>query len=256
MSSKLGFTTMATPGLAAEDQILVARQFGFSGIDFRVLHNGSGEIDPQINEQEADRLQPLLQDLELPGLLCYNRMIKDGEEEMVRSLIENMLLAYRIGCGMIRVFTGKIHSEDQLLQLCGILQKAKMAASVPVKMGLQIHKNNGLTVEQGLKVCRKIDAPWIGLILSPDQSLLAGEEWLALLPEAAEHTFELYVADVDEYGRFCLIGEGVMDYRSIVSSLRAHGFDGYVTLKWEKCWFPELPDYPVAFSSFLNYFRV
>lgn len=244
---------MATPGLDIPAQVLVSKEYGFHGIDFRVGEPGKGEIPEDISAQSAMQIKEMLGGLELPGLLCYNKNIHAGKEEMTASLLRCIQIAKLLDCPMIRVFSGKIESEEQLCLLAQVLSDVVKKDCSPVKLGLQVHKNNGITVSQGLAVCRLVQNSRVGLILSPDQSFLAQEEWESLIPDVAKYTFQVYVADLDENGDFCLIGEGMIDYAAILDKLFQNGFGGYVTLKWEKCWLPQLPDYPEAFRSFMTY---
>lgn len=244
---------MATPGLDVPAQVLVAKEYGFHGIDFRVGEPGKGEISEDISAQDAMQMKELLAGLELPGLLCYNKNIHAGKEEMTASLLRCIQIAKQLDCPMIRVFSGKIQTEEQLQLLVQVLADVVEKDHSAVKLGLQVHQNNGITVSQGLALCRAVNHSRIGLILSPDQSYLAQEDWEPLISDAAKYTFQIYVADLNENGEFCLIGEGMIDYAAILDKLLQNGFGGYVTLKWEKCWLPQLPDYPEAFRSFMTY---
>ena len=251
MNSKYSFTTMATPGLDIPAQVLVAKEYGFRGIDFRVGEPGKGEIPEDTSEQKAAQIRQLLDGLEMPGLLCYNKNIDAGKEEMTASLLRCIGLAERLGCPMIRVFTGKIQTPERLQLLVQVLEEVLKQDGSSVKMGLQIHRNNGVTVAEGLSVCRSVGNSRIGLILSPDQSY--PEDWESLIADVAKYTFQIYVADLNAQGEFCCIGDGVIDYATILRKLSDNGFDGYITLKWEKCWIPQLPDYPEGFRSFMTY---
>ena len=55
--------------------------------------------------------------------------------------------------------------------------------------------------------------------------------------------------------RPCLVGEGVVPLRAGTEALEARGFDGYVSLKWEKRWHPGLPDIEVAMARFVDLYR-
>ena len=95
-----------------------------------------------------------------------------------------------------------------------------------------------------------------GIILSPDHEALAGNDIYAECANVLDITKQFYVADINEDNKLCLIGEGIVDFNRVVKMLADTGYDGYITLKWEKCWHPELADYDVAFKSFKDYFQL
>ena len=256
MQSKISFTTMATPELGIAEQVLVAKQYGFTGVDFRMVQHGKGEIPKGLSSQQYADIGRSLIGIQTPGLLCYNQNIHAGQEQMVSSVLEYLEVAHQMNIPMIRVFTGKISTQAHLDALVEVLQQVLQINTYPIKLGLQNHINNGITLKQGKEICQRLqNHPRVGVIASPDQAVLAGEDYQTLLEEIAPQIVELYVADLDQNNEFVLIGDGVIDFPSILRRLYANGFDGYVTLKWEKCWYPELPDYPQAFGSFLDMLR-
>ena len=247
---RTSFTTMATPALELSAQAAAVRDYGFDGIDLRVGPLGAGEVPPDLGVEAAKNLLQQMNGVPIFSLLCYNQMLPQDEKCFITSVQENLCLAERLKVPLIRIFTGKIQSETELQRLISSLQSLFRAYSGSVKIGVQIHVNNGVRESQALTICRSISDARLGIILSPDQTVLCGEDEYALLPELAPYVFELYVADLNTDGAFVLPGQGVIDFARILNSLRAGGFDGYVTLKWEKCWIPELPPYPQAFRAF------
>ncbi len=249
------FTTMATPGLDILAQATVAKDYGFDAIDLRVGEPGRGEVPPSLTLEEAEQLLASCEGVKISSLLCYNKQIRAGQAEMVSSLLDCISLARMMRCPMIRIFTGKISSTEDLDALISVLLVVLQNDNSSVKIGLQIHKNNGITVGQAAQICQQIPDARVGIILSPDQSILAGEDYENHLPALAKRVFQIYIADMDAQGVFTLIGDGIIDFASEIRLLRKNGFDGMVTLKWEKCWYPEMPNYTLAFPSFLAYYR-
>ena len=62
---------------------------------------------------------------------------------------------------------------------------------------------------------------------------------------------------VDDAGevRYALMGEGTLPWRRMLDLLRAEGYDGYLTLEWEKRWHMDLPEPDVAFPTFVRVMR-
>jgi fatty-acyl-CoA synthase len=53
--------------------------------------------------------------------------------------------------------------------------------------------------------------------------------------------------DSDPYGwQLVLLGEGEVPVREQLQALRQQGYQGYVSVEWEKKWHPEIPDPEVA----------
>ena len=59
----------------------------------------------------------------------------------------------------------------------------------------------------------------------------------------------------DTENKLTLIGDGNVPIKKIVNRLLTNGYDGYLSLEWEKKWHPELPDITVALDSFIKNLR-
>lgn len=247
---RTSFTTMATPALELPAQAAAVRDYGFDGIDLRVGQSGAGEVPPELDADAARALLSRMDGVPIFSLLCYNRMISAGKADFIASVQENLRLAERLNVPLIRIFTGRLQEEAALSCLTSALQALLRTYAGSVRIGLQIHANNGPRESQALAICRQISDARLGIILSPDQTALCGEDAYALLPALAPYVLELYVADLNTDGAFVLPGQGVLDFARIIRLLRSNGFDGIASLKWEACWIPELPPYPQAFCAF------
>lgn len=253
---KISFTTMATPELNIHSQISVAKEYGFDGIDFRVMHDGKGEISLETGLKEANEIRRELNGINLPGILCYNKKIQDGHDNMVSSILKHLHLAQMLEIPTIRIFTGKPENDTDLNYLITILQDVLEQDKSNVVIAMQNHIEASVTLHEALAVCREMKTDRIGIIVSPDHAVLSGESMEDILPELAPFTTQMYVADLDEKHKLVPIGDGIIDFSHILDTLYANGFQGYVTLKWEKCWHNELDAYPIAFHSFLQWLKV
>ena len=55
--------------------------------------------------------------------------------------------------------------------------------------------------------------------------------------------------------QLCLTGAGDLPLPEIIRVLQAGGYDGWLTLEWEKKWHPELEAPEVAFPGYVKYMR-
>jgi fatty-acyl-CoA synthase len=55
--------------------------------------------------------------------------------------------------------------------------------------------------------------------------------------------------------QLCLVGDGDIPLRDIFACLKSNGYDGYLTLEWEKMWAPEIDEPDIAFPAYVQYMR-
>ena len=53
--------------------------------------------------------------------------------------------------------------------------------------------------------------------------------------------------------RFCLLGEGDLPLKDLISALACVNFNGFLSLDWAPQWLPEVPIMDVIFSHYVNY---
>lgn len=250
---KIGYTTMATPGLNLDEVIEAAKEYNFDAVDLRV--HKDGEISEDITFEEAQIVKEKLGEIDLSGLLCYNSKIQQGKEEMEASILRCLEVAEKLDSKSVRIFSGKIESDEMLSDLCEVLNKVFEKYDGNVDVFLQNHASGGISCVQALKIAEKVKDKRYGFIFSPEQSYLMGEDYFELIPEVTKITKQIYIADVNEENLYCLIGEGVIPFGKILTIMKENGFDGYLTLKWEKCWRDYLPPHQKGFESFITYFK-
>lgn len=247
------FTTMATPGVEISKIIEEGINYGFSGIDFRVVTPRGGEIDVNISDDAIEEIKNLMGDkIYISSLFCYNKTIHAGEEEMIESVIKHMELAERLSVKNIRIFPGKAENNEVLDKICYVLNKVFEKCDKKVNVLLQNHLNNGITSVQALYIKRKVSDNRYGFIFSPDEAVKGGEDYMNTLEDICKITRQVFIADLDNDMKYTLIGKGKINFKCILTKMIEYGYTGLVTLKWEKCWCDYLPSYKEGFSSFLK----
>lgn len=246
-----GFTTMGTPGISISETVDIVKKYGFDSLELRLREDG--EIKPDIAGDELENTKNLLSKIEDYGLFCYNETHFAGQEKMESSMLECLELAEKTGAKRVRFFTGKIETEEEYEVAKAALKNVSLKYKGDVKIRLQNHSGNGLSCEQGIKLISELNDKRITFIFSPDECLKRGEEYLSVIPEIAKITDQIFIADMTDDNKYCLIGEGIIPFDEILKKMKENGFDGHITLKWEKCWCDYLPTYEEGFPSFINY---
>ena len=118
------------------------------------------------------------------------------------------------------------------------------------KDGYWRHPEFAQALDVFLEVIGRIDSPWFGVNYDPSNAIVAGDDPLAVLAAVKERvvtmhasdryltsgtTFDLKQQDGSVgYARNLkhgVIGKGLNDYDAIFSTLRAQGFDGWVSIE-------------------------
>lgn len=247
---KLSFTTMATPELSVWGQAQAARRFGFDAVDLRMIRGQTGEIPMDATAAQLDQIRSAAGTIS--SILCYNRRVGAGAEEMTDSLLRHMDIAQALSAPYIRIFTGLLDTALEK-QVLAILERALSEGPQDVGILIQNHRGSSATVAQAVRLCEGLRTHRLGLTLSPDHALYMGEE--LPLQAALPHIRQLYVVGNEPENR----GEPAPILRSgferILRQLKSQDFDGYVTFKWERCWNPELADYETVFPQFLAWIK-
>ncbi len=273
-SCPLSFSTLGTPGRSVSELIELAQRFDLGGIDLRLADEG-GELSPHMSLRQVLELGQRLRDagLEVPSLYCYCRPepTADRWQAAYRDELSRLLeLGAAVGAGYIRSFGVPLaagrpaeHSDELVSDVAAAALEALGAGPAGVGVVLQNHAGTSGALECAA-IARAVSRSNFGLAYSPDH-VVAHE------PESVEQqvarvgpwTRILYVSDLrastDAAGSVayhpCLVGEGVVPLRPATEALVAEGFVGYVSLKWEKLWHPELPDVEAAMTPFVSLFR-
>ena len=87
--------------------------------------------------------------------------------------------------------------------------------------------------------------------MSPDHAWMIGEE--IDLEDTLPYVKQLYIAGDETRNMGIPTPELQPVYRRIIQALPEYHFDGYLTLKWERCWRKELASYDVVFPQFMEW---
>ena len=133
---------------------------------------------------------------------------------------------------------------------------------LPQQLTAAIENHGDFLLARDMKwLIDKVNHPNVGVCWDVGNAKAGGEDpetSVVLLRRAIVHTHVKDAAysgedDPDHPGhkkhRYCLIGEGHVKLEKFVELLAKHGFDGFLSLEWEKGWIPELPGPEVAFPQ-------
>lgn len=262
---KISFTTMATPELTGIEAIQAARQYGYDGIDLRVseVH---GELTMNSSKEHINELKTSLaaEGIELASLMAYNHTGGADQASWLRmedSIRRNIELACEMGASALRVFLGEkppeISGEAYKERLMTVLTHMLHEASDQVSLLIQNHRQN-LNMADCASIIRHINHPGMGLIVSTDHCWIQREGVHEVGLAAEGWTRQFYLADIgmQQQGyEDVLPGMGEIPLKAYFEAIGGNTFDGWLTFKWEKVWYPDLAEYKIALPFFQSYIK-
>lgn len=265
---KLSFSTLGNPDWSFERTLKEAQRLGYEAIEIRGIEGKMlpGEISQFFIENQASTKASLAEhNLHICGFETsvnfhdfdkYNDMIKQGKAAI--DICMNMEIPF------IRVFGDKIVSEDirdLVVQkvIKGVGELCDYAQGKNVKVLLEIHGNFN-TLENVMEVIQALkDKPAFGILWDIAHSdKIYGDNYLKFYNEIKSFIYHVHFKDHRRSnGNFdlCLVGEGDIPIKEIFNTLKSDGYDGYISLEWEKKWHPELPEPEIAYPAFMEFLK-
>jgi sugar phosphate isomerase/epimerase len=263
---KLSFWTLGTPGWSNDAVVSAAKRFGYQGVDLRCAANGN--ISLQSSPQEIEALRDLFaaNEIEIASLLAYNERVNEegvSWPAVSADIVAHAELCLHLGTPNLRVNIG---SPPRTTDWEGYLEGfANMIWNVLSRVeGVTINVQNhpgSLTATRAARLSNLVGRARFGVGFSPDHCVDMGEDPVVLATQAGQWVRQVHLADreaaqgatVDGKLRACLPGEGIVPNAQVLEALRDQGFDGWVSFKWEKPTYPDLPDAEEALPRFVAF---
>jgi len=269
---KLSFSTLGCPTWTIDEIIENAKNYGFQGIGIRGIQ---GEFDLTKLEafNDANRAKTLEKlrnaGLTLTILKTSAKFTSPDQAEWQKNLDDakaGIDLAQKCGSPLIRVFGGRIPE--------GVTREAANANVVRALKALGEYakdKNVVVTVEthddySDTKIVREImdstDHPNVGVLWDVHHPYRAcGQGMQECWDNIGKYVVHTHFKDSkvdpsEKLGyKYCLLGDGDVPNIEAMQILKDAGYDGFMTLEWEKAWHDYLPDASIGFPQFVKKMR-
>ncbi|MFQ5808776.1 MAG: sugar phosphate isomerase/epimerase family protein [Armatimonadota bacterium] len=260
---KLSFSTLGCPDWSLDQVLTCAAENGYDGVEVRGLH---GEIDlrqaPEFAPSEITATKERLDSAGCAAVcLGSSAQLTRREPEVRQEMLDEVRayadLAATLGAPFVRVFGGNIPdgvSREDCLKCAGeaLAQAGEIAAERGVKVVLETHDAFSLGV-QVAELLRAADSPAVGSLWDIHHPYRQGESLqttMECLRGTLVHTHFKDSVEEGEKRRYTLLGDGTIPVAEALQLLQDEGYDGYLSLEWEKKWHPEIDEPEVAFPQF------
>jgi sugar phosphate isomerase/epimerase len=267
ISMKISFTTLSCPDWSWERIITEAVGLGYDGIEIRGIE---GEMylpktKPFLPEN-IDNTIAVLKEKNLE-ICCLDTSCSFHDKDKLEVFLEEgratIDLAQKLGVHYIRVFGNDIPDpskrEETITQVAsGLEQLGRYAEDKNVCVLIETHGDFSASGDL-LAVLEKTTSSSIGVLWDVNHPYKAYgepiEDTFNRLKKYIKHTHLKDSKGPGKGAELCLVGEGDLPIQQAITLLKDNGYNGYLSLEWEKKWHPTLPEPEVAIPGFINYIR-
>ena len=264
---KLAFTTLACPGWTLEQALDAAQRFGYEGIELRLI---DGELlAPDLSADQRMRVLGACRSAGVP-ICCIDTSVRlaqpdvETREAQVRDGLAFLEMAAMWGAPCIRVFGGPpagIGEDEAVAAAIECLRPlAERGAVLGVAVALETHDAfaAGATVA---RVLNEVPGPGAGAlwdILHPNRVGEPVDQTLKLIGARLLHVHIKDGHRPPDGGPnwpLALLGQGDVPTPTILQAMRGAGYDGWLSVEWEKKWHPEIAEPEVALPQHADKLR-
>lgn len=265
---KIAYSTLACPRWSIEEAVVAAVQYGYDAIEWRLA---DGEIiTPATSQTVRQRLRelPRAHGIAIACLDSSCRVVQATEQERIEVVEEasRMLdLAAEIGSTFLRVFGGPLPAAISRAELidptAAVLHRIGMyAAERGITVVLETHDDWSQSADL-LTLLKAANAPAVKVLWDIHHTYRSGEAPVQSVADLGSSIAFVHVKDgrpsparADGW-QLCLLNEGVVPLREAYDALKQSGYDGYLSLEWEKKWHPEIEEPEIALPQASPFLR-
>lgn len=244
---RIAFSNLAAPAWTLERTVDALSEYGYDGLELRLL---DGEpIDPLSLDAVTRRaVGAALGGVPLVSLDTSIELARPFERELPAALE----LASEWRTSTVRVFGGESEALDDIARR--LEPGLARAAALGVTVALETHDSFSSAALVG-ELLRRVDNPSFAAVWDVHHPYRVGESPDEVLHALGKHIHLVHVKDARRRGddwELVPLGAGDVPVCESLAALDTAGYDGWLTVEWEKRWHPELAEPEVALPRELH----
>lgn len=250
-AGRLAFSTLGCPGEPVEAVLDLAQRAGCHGVELRCA-----EGEPVSPDTPAARLRDIRArfadaGVEVVCLASYVRVAApDGDP--AGDLLRHLEIAEQLGARHVRIFGGRDGQADpHSLAVERLRTAAPRLVDSPVTVLLETH-DVFCSARAVAAVLREADSPGVGALWDVVNPWRVGESPCEAADALAPWLRHVQVKDVMATDDLVpvLPGRGNVPLGAVLTELDRLGYAAWLSLEWERAWFPEAPPLVEALDAF------
>lgn len=251
MAIKLAFSTVACPEWTIEQVAAKAAEFGYQGVELRTLGPGGAQLasDPALTDP-AKVADALKKHNITPVCLSTSEALHHADTTAghgaVRRVREQIELASKIGCGYVRVFGYEVGpGENRKTVMKRIVLRAQALADRAGELGIRLLFENAgsfADAKDWWNIFNLLEHPAVRMCWNVANAAASGEGPAVSVPMLHRRIVLAKVKDlrVGEGSGYVPLGEGTVEIQHFIKRLMGIGYDGFVSVEWDRAWLPSL----------------
>lgn len=256
---KFAFSTVACPTWDFETIVGRAREYGYDGVEIRAFSNESSLTAANVFLTDPDKLRRLFADagVEICCVASSIAMTQSKRQDAVLTadLRRHIDVARQIGCPVVKIFDTEVKPGSVLMPWRG---QSRYGAGVALSdwlapladyagdRGVIIAVENALSFRNSKELWTIVDRlnhPSVGIAWDLFNAAMVGESPSYSVPTLNSKIVYTQLKDA-KFGplgaTLVKVGEGEVKIRDFLRRLRGVGYEGYVTVEWERAWLANL----------------
>jgi sugar phosphate isomerase/epimerase len=255
----VAFSTLAFPDTPLPTALSLGRSYGYQGVELRLIDGAL--IDPFMPAGQRAAVQQTIAAAGLPVVAVDSsvRLTSDDPGPELQRFLE---LASDWEAPLVRVFGGELSAgperAGQQLAAARVLQDAVPTSErLGVAIGVETHDSfSASSVLADLLALVRSD--WVGAVWDSHHPHRMGDRPAEVYQRLGERIRLAQVKDARrDPGRadgwqLVLLGAGEVPVREMLGLLAEGGYQGWISVEWEKRWHPEIEPAEVALPQHLK----
>jgi sugar phosphate isomerase/epimerase len=256
MPLRFAFSTVACPDWTLEKVLEQAKAMDYAGVELRTLGDVAGgatatklACDPALSDPAVVRqrfadagLTPAC----LSTSICLHHADVTAARTAMAQTTRAIELAAAIGCPAVRVFASALRpGESRTAVIQRVAARVRTLADKAAEQGVQLLMENAGSFARARDWWTMLDLahhPAAGMCWNVANAAVAGESPAVSVSALHSRIRMAKVKDltIGEGSGFKPLGEGDVAVEDFIKRLLGIGFDGFVSVEWDRLWLPGL----------------
>jgi sugar phosphate isomerase/epimerase len=259
----IAFSTLAFPQASLATALSLGRSWGYEGVELRLIDGDL--IDQAMPAADRGAVKRTAKAAGLP-IVAVDSSIRLTSGESRAELRAFLELASDWESPLVRVFGGALPDGQPDRQASLAAAARVLSHSVPhaerlgVAIGVETHDafSSSSVVAELLAL---VPSGVVGAVWDSHHPYRMGQRASEVWSDIGRRTLLAQVKDARpdparaDGWQLVLLGQGEVPVREMLGLLRAGGYEGWISVEWEKRWHPEIEEPEVALPQHLSVLR-